>query len=133
MTQPNIEVVTDVEEQADWLDGALGILSTADWLTPAMAIARGGASMAVPRAEAAEAAAILRAARIPSWAWQVNGGYIVFDVPQERARDVCRLLGLQYRKPASTWSGRVALVVALGSGALLVWFVFAMMTVGGAL
>lgn len=135
MRQPNIEIVEDVEEEdrGDWLDGALGILSTADWVTPAMSLARGGATLAIPKAEATGAAAILKAARIPSWGWMISGHYMLFDVDRKDARRACRLLGLQYQKPASAWSGRVLLVVALGSGALLAWFVFAMLTIGGGL
>ena len=42
--------VTD--DDGDWLDGALGVMATADWVTPSLALARGGATLAVPRAEA---------------------------------------------------------------------------------
>ncbi len=134
-TQPNIEIVTDDDrtEGGDWLDGALGILAAGDFITPGMSLARGGARLAIPRGEAIEAAAILKAARIASWSWQASGDYMLLDVPRDRARDACKLLGLDYQKPPSAWSGRVLLVLALGSGLLLPWFIFAMLTVGGVL
>lgn len=132
MRQPNIELVeVEEEDRGDWLDDALGVMAMGDWITPSLALARGGATLAIPRHEAAEAAAVLKAARIPSWSWQVSGSYMLLDVRREDARRACRLLGLEYQKPPSAWSGRVLLVLAAGSAALLGWFIFAMLTVGG--
>ena len=132
MTQRNIEIV-EVEDVsgADWLDGALGVMATADWMTPSLALARGGATLAVPRAEAWDALRTLDQAGIASWGRMLSGGYMLLDVRREDARRACALLGLEYRKPPSAWSGRLLLLLGLSTVALLAWFIMAILSVGG--
>jgi hypothetical protein len=130
--EPTIEYVTD-DDDADWLDDALGVMATADWLTPSLALARGGATLAVPRAEAWDALRTLDQAGIASWGRMLSGGYMLLDVRREDARRACALLGLEYRKPPSAWSGRVLLLVALGCAAMFAWFLMSILSVGGGL
>lgn len=128
--QPHIVYMDDVD-QRDAIDGLLGVLSVADFMTPAIALARGGATLAIPRHEAAEAAEILEAARIASWSWAVSGDYVLCDVDRKQARRACRLLALEYHAPPPAWTGRVWLVFALLSGLGLAAAMFLAVT-GGA-
>lgn len=129
--QPTIVYMDDVD-QRDAIDGLLGVLSTADWITPSYALLRGGQSLAVYREEAAEADAILKQAGIESWAWMVNGDYILFNVSDKDTYRACRLLGLQPpAKLVPAWAGRVWLVFALLSTAGLAAAMFLAVT-GGA-
>ena len=134
MTQTNIELVeVEEEDRGDWLDGALGVMATADWVTPSLALVRGGATLAIPRAAAWEALRTLDAAGIASWGRMLSGGYMLIDVHREDARRACALLGLEYRKPPSAWSGRLLLLLGLSTVALLAWFIMAILSVGGGL
>jgi len=114
--QPTIEYVHP-DSDRDLLDNVLGILSTADWVTPSYALLRGGQSLAVYREEAAEADAILKQAEIPSWAWAVDGDFVIFNVADADTYRACRLLGLQPpAKLPPAWVGRLWWLFAALSG-----------------
>ena len=127
--EPTIEYVTDDDDDA--FDAALGVMATADWVTPSLALARGGATLAIPRGEAWEALRTLDQAGIASWGRMLSGGYLLLDVHREDAPRACALLGLEYRRPPSAWSGRLLLLLGLCSVALLAWFIMAILSVGG--
>jgi len=131
-TQPTIEYVHSNTGDRDLVDDLLGIGAACDWVTPAIALARGGATLAIPRAEAGEAAALLKRARIPSWSWAVSGDYMLLDVDRKHARRACRLLDLEYHAPPPAWTGRVWLVFAALSAAGLAAALFLLAT-GGAI
>jgi hypothetical protein len=128
--EADFESVTTVTDD-DVLDAALGFMATADWVTPSLALARGGATLAVPKAQAFVALRTLDAAGIASWGRMLSGGYMLLDVRREDARRACALLGLEYRKPPSAWSGRLLLLLGLSTVALLAWFIMAILSVGG--
>lgn len=114
-TQPTIEIVEDAGGEAhDWLDDVLAVGASMDWVTPALALARGGATLAVWRHEHRDAQQTLRHAGIPAWGWTVAGDYILVNVPRDDARRACVLLGLAppEKLPSALW-GRVWLVFAL--------------------
>jgi len=126
--EADFESVTTVTD-----DDAFDIMTATDWVTPSLALARGGATLAVPRAEAWDALRTLDAAGIASWGRMLSGGYMLIDVRREDARRACALLGLEYRKPPSAWSGRLLLLLGLSTVALLAWFIMAILSVGGGL
>ena len=99
-------------------DGGLGAPSLA---------ARGGAMLAVPKAQRLPLDQPIASGRM------LSGGYMLLDVHRDDAPRACRLLGLEYRKPPSAWSGRVLLLVALGCAAMFAWFLMAILSVGGGL
>ena len=73
-------------------DKFLRIGSTFDWITPATAIARGGAAFQVRKEDIAIAQEVLKEAGIKSWAWQEIGGVYHFDVPKKDRNRTQRVL-----------------------------------------